>query len=100
MRTEHYLVDGSLEGDYCVLNLYFKTTCHVRPHFQSSIGCINREGPLLYMLSLLETVTCNNNGFSHYKCLQINVSPPLNLRPCDGVSDCLLKVVDVYFKTT
>ena len=35
----------------CVLNLYFKTTCNIRPHFLGPIGGLKIEG-LLYSLYL------------------------------------------------
>ncbi len=34
-------------GQYCVLNdLYFKTTCNIRPHFLRPMGGHKIEGPL------------------------------------------------------
>ncbi len=39
--------------DLCTIDLYFKTTCYTRPHFQGSIGGLKLGGPL-YSVVLIQ----------------------------------------------
>ncbi len=74
----HGLIKGPLDivPKCCVVNnLYFKTACHIRPHFLGPMG------GLVQTLQLLYVTVKKNPGFRFWDVILLNLDIPY---PTDG----------------